>query len=123
MGDPAASMATAVEQYRTKYVFLAPTDYLESYVDIVMPDGAQVTIDGAPIGVSPTPIGSGYSIARVNLGPGNNGAHLLQSSLPVGIQVIDTFYVEKTTGGPLDEEAIASLLEALGDVVRSPIGP
>jgi hypothetical protein len=92
MGDPAASMATSVEQYRTKYVFLAPTDYLESYVDVVMPDGAQVTIDGAPMGVSPTPIGSGYGIARVNLGPGNNGAHLLQSTLPVGIQVMGYGY-------------------------------
>jgi hypothetical protein len=96
MGDPAQSISTAVEQYRTKYVFLAPSDYELSIADIVMPTGAQVTIDGAPIGVTPTPIGSGFGVARVTLGPGNNGAHLLQSTLPVGLQVIgygdDTSY-------------------------------
>jgi hypothetical protein len=37
---------------------------------------------------SPTPISSGYGINRVSLGPGNNGAHVLTSTLPVGLQVI-----------------------------------
>jgi hypothetical protein len=87
-GDPAQSVATGVEQYRTKYVFLAPSDYDISFVDIVMPTGAQVTLDGAPLSVSPTPIGSDFGVARVQLSAGNNGAHLLESTEPVGIQVM-----------------------------------
>jgi hypothetical protein len=86
-GDPSQSLSTAVEQYRTKYVFLAPADYDVSYVDVVEPMGAQVQIDGQPT-AAPKLIGSGFGVARVHLGPGNNGAHVLTSNLPVGIQVM-----------------------------------
>jgi hypothetical protein len=87
-GDPDESFAVAVEQYRTAYIFLAPSDYDLSYVDIVGPTGASVQVDGA--GVSPfTAIGStGYGISRFKLGAGNNGAHTLQADKPVGIQVM-----------------------------------
>ncbi|MGK4001018.1 IgGFc-binding protein [Sorangium sp. So ce1036] len=87
-GDPSQSLSTAVEQYRTKYVFLAPSDYDESYVDIVLPLDASVTLDDATLDLAPTPIGSGFGVARVPLGPGNNGAHVLTASAPVGIQVM-----------------------------------
>ena len=88
LGDPSQSNIASVEQYRVKYVFLAPTDYTESYVDIIEPMNAGVMLDGAAAGNSPTPIGSGYGIARVLLGPGVGGAHVLTASQPVGIQVI-----------------------------------
>ncbi|NUP07366.1 MAG: hypothetical protein HOW73_15050 [Polyangiaceae bacterium] len=87
LGDPAQSIATAVEQYRSKYVFLAPFDYDVNYVDIVMPLSAQVTLDGSPITASPEPISSDFGIARVTLADTGNGAHVLTSTLPVGIQV------------------------------------
>lgn len=87
-GDPAQSLATAVEQYRLKYVFLAPTDYDESYVDVVQPLTAQVTVDGQTLALAPTPISSGFGIVRVPLGPGKNGAHVLTATEPVGIQVM-----------------------------------
>ncbi len=48
-GDPAQSQLTAVEQFRKKYVFLAPDDYDVSYVDIVLPDGASLVLDGQSI--------------------------------------------------------------------------
>ncbi len=87
-GDPSQSQMIAVDQYRTKYVFLAPDDYDQNWVDIVQPVGATVTLDGNVIG-PPTPIGgSGFGTARVGLGPGNNGAHVLTSTEPVGIQVV-----------------------------------
>jgi hypothetical protein len=90
LGDPSQSNVAAVEQYRVKYVFLAPTDYTESYVDVIEPMGAGVMLDGKPAANAPTPIGSGYGIARVPLGagPSNDGAHVLTASSPVGIQVI-----------------------------------
>jgi hypothetical protein len=87
-GDPSMSTMTAVEQYRTKYVFLAPDDYDVSYADVILPSGANVAIDGAPLSAPVTPISSGFGIARVQLGPGVQGAHLLTSDKPVGLQVM-----------------------------------
>jgi hypothetical protein len=87
-GDPAQSSITAVEQYRKKYVFLAPDDYDVSFVDIVLPDGAKLELDGVSLTVSTTPIASGFSVARVPLGSGQNGNHVLESDEPVGIQVM-----------------------------------
>jgi hypothetical protein len=88
-GDPAQSLAIAVEQYRTKYVFLAPDDYPVSFVDIVTQSGTTITLDGAPVTTVAQAIGtSAYGIARVALGTGQAGAHVLTASQPVGIQVV-----------------------------------
>jgi hypothetical protein len=87
-GDPSMSVSTAVEQYRTKYVFLAPDDYDVSYVDIVVPMGAVVTLDGSALTAAITPVSSGFGVARQVLGPGQQGAHVLESDKPVGIQVL-----------------------------------
>jgi IgGFc binding protein len=87
-GDPSMSLATAVEQYRLKYVFLAPDDYVTNYVDVIMPSGAAVVVDGTPV-AAPTAIGSSkHGVSRVKLGPGAGGAHVLVSDKPVGIQVL-----------------------------------
>ena len=75
---PATSLATAVEQYRLKYVFLAPDDYDVNYVDVIMPMDAAVTLDGTAAGAAPTAIGSsGFGVARVQARPGHGGAHVL----------------------------------------------
>jgi hypothetical protein len=87
-GDPSQSMLTAVEQYRKKYVFLAPDDYDVNYVDIVLPQGAKVTLDGVDVSVTSSAIASGFSVARLQLGPGVDGNHVLESDVPVGIQVM-----------------------------------
>ncbi len=86
-GDPSQSFTVAVEQYRTAYIFLAPSDYDVSYVDVVGPVGANVMIDGSPI-TSFTPISNGFGVSRFLLGAGNQGAHQLASDKPVGIQVM-----------------------------------
>ena len=107
-GDPAQSLATAVEQYRLKYIFLAPSDYPVSFVDVVQPMDAQVTIDGAGTGVPPTAISSNFGVARVPLGPGNNGAHVLTATAPVGIQVVGYGnYTSYQYPGGLNLDAIA----------------
>jgi hypothetical protein len=87
LGDPAQSFMVAVEQYRSKYVFLAPSDYVVSYVDVVQPLDATLSLDGTPLAVQPVPLGSGFGLARVALPPGGDGAHVLSASAPVGIQV------------------------------------
>ena len=88
-GDPAQSIATAVEQYRTKYVFLAPADYTQNFADVLMPKTATLTLDGVNVAATPVPIGSSqYGVARIPLGLGNGGAHVLLSTEPVGLQVL-----------------------------------
>jgi hypothetical protein len=108
-GDPAQSLVAAVEQYRRKYVFLAPTDYPVNFVDVVQPMAAEVLLDGAPPGGTLTPLGtSGYGVRRVPLGPGNGGAHVMTSAEPFGIQVMG--YGEYTSyqyPGGLNLEVIA----------------
>ena len=87
-GDPSQSLPTAVEQYRAKYIFLAPDDYDENWIDIVVPDGASVTVDDAPVTAKPTAIANGFGVVRHKLGPGIDGAHTLAASKPVGLQVM-----------------------------------
>jgi hypothetical protein len=87
-GDPSQSFAVAVEQYRTAYIFLAPSDYDISFVDIVGPTGVNVQVDGAPVSGFTAIGSSGYGVARFKLGPGQQGAHNLTSDKPVGIQVM-----------------------------------
>jgi hypothetical protein len=106
-GDPSQSLCTAVEQFRVKYIFLAPADYDESYVDVIQPMNAQVTIDGAGA-PGPQGIGSGFGVARVHLGPGNGGAHVLTATAPVGIQVMGYgAYTSYQYPGGLNLDAIA----------------
>jgi hypothetical protein len=87
-GDPSLSVMIAIEQWRDKYVFLAPADYDESWADIAAPSGASIVIDGAPLAGSPQAISASYGVWRVKLGPGNGGQHKLESDRPVGLQVI-----------------------------------
>jgi IgGFc binding protein len=87
-GDPAQSYMVTVEQYRLKYVFLAPDDYDKSFADIVQPMDAQLILDGQAVAQQPTAISSGYGVTRVLLSSGISGAHVLESKEPVGLQVL-----------------------------------
>ncbi|MDB5213600.1 MAG: hemagglutinin/hemolysin-related protein [Myxococcaceae bacterium] len=88
-GDPSQSFAVTVEQYRTSYVFLAPNDYKTSFVDIIAPPNATITLDGQSVGSQLNPIsGTGFIGGHVSLGAGKDGVHSLQSTDPIGIQVI-----------------------------------
>jgi hypothetical protein len=89
--EPSVSLAVTPAQFRKKYSFLAPTSYQTNYIDVLVPDGAVVTLDGAAIGGFSTPItGTAWSVRRVQLtaGPKSDGKHRLDSSLPVGLQVM-----------------------------------
>jgi hypothetical protein len=84
-GDPAFSLAVPVEQFRTSYLFFAAEDFEISYVNIVHPAGAILTLDGAPIEGAIAPIGSGHSVLRAKI---DGGLHRLESTLPAGVQVM-----------------------------------
>jgi IgGFc binding protein len=86
-GDPSMSFEVAIKQFRKSYIFLAPTDYATSFADVLLPAGAQVSIDGAALNGPSNPVGtSGWTVVRQPLGPGMNGAHVLRSDQPVGLQ-------------------------------------
>jgi hypothetical protein len=88
-GDPSLSSAIAVEQYRLKYVFLAPDDYDLNYADVVAPMGATLMLDGAAVSVAPAQVGTtGYGTYRIKLSNANGGTHTLTSDQPCGLQVL-----------------------------------
>jgi len=108
-GDPSMSMITSVEQFRTKYVFLAPDDYLVNYVDIVAPRGAKPRLDGMAVTETPDSLGT-YEVYRVKLGPGPHGvgSHTLTADKAVGIQVLGYgLYTSYHYPGGLNLSAIA----------------
>jgi hypothetical protein len=88
-GDPSMSPMVATQQYRDSYIFLAPTDYDESFTDIVIPHGTTLTLDGFPVDSTPTEVNSTWSVVRLQLtNTGEDGAHVLQGTKPFGVQVI-----------------------------------
>jgi hypothetical protein len=109
-GDPAQSLAIAVEQFRSTYVFLAPSDYPVNYADVVAASGTTLMLDGANVTASPEVIGTtGYGVYRLLLGAGQAGAHTLSASMPVGLQVIGYgAYTSYMYPGGLDLAQIAA---------------
>ena len=88
-GDPAMALGVAVEQYRDKYLFHAPTNYESNFVNVTAPTGSTVTLDGANIPLASFGAigGTGYSLARVQLSNAGNGNHSVTSAAKVGISV------------------------------------
>jgi hypothetical protein len=88
-GDPAFMLEVTVEQFRQKYIFLAPDDYDVAVADIVVPDGASVRLDGAALTGRVESIGrSAWSVIRQALTPGDRrGVHTVQSNKPIGLKV------------------------------------
>jgi hypothetical protein len=109
-GDPSLSSAIAIEQYRLKYVFLAPEDYDFNFADVVAPMTAHLMLDGAAVSMTPTAIGgSGYGIYRIALTAGANaGVHTLDSDQPCGLQVLGYgLYTSYQYAGGLNLRSIA----------------
>jgi hypothetical protein len=89
-GDPAMSMEVTPEQFRQSYTFLAPTDYLENFADVLIPQGASVILDGKALADAPTQIGkSEWGFVRAKLGAGAGGVHTISTpdERGLGLQV------------------------------------
>lgn len=87
--DPSMLLAVATEQYRKDYLFHAPPSWETNFVDIILKNGTSVEVDGQKV-LGPVQIGAtGYSLARVKLGPGpmGDGNHTILGSDRVGIGV------------------------------------
>jgi len=88
-GDPAMTVAVGQEQYRNSYLFHEPTNYEYSYVNVVAPTGAAITLDGTAVpAASFTAIGAtGYSVARLTVSNAGNGNHNISGNKAFGISV------------------------------------
>ncbi len=89
-GDPAFTMEVTPEQFRKEYTFLAPSDYLENFAEVIIPKGAAVTLDGSPLAVTPEAIGaSDWTFARVALNDAGGGVHKISTTdeRGLGLQV------------------------------------
>lgn len=83
-GDPSMSLAIPTEQYRTSYTFLAPTTYATSFVSVAASTGAEVLLDGAPMGGFTSVGGTGFDVSNTTI---TGGVHTMTSSSPFGIVV------------------------------------
>lgn len=90
-GDPSFSMMVTPEQFRKEYTFLAPIDYMENFADVLLPNGAALTLDGKPVTATATAIGnSGWSSMRLPLDADSGGVHKLTTDAEggLGLQVM-----------------------------------
>ena len=89
LSDPAMVQAIPSEQFRTDYLFHAATNWTANYVDVIAPDGATVTVDGAmvPVGSWKSIGATGWSWAHVQLSNAGTGNHQVQGDQAVGITV------------------------------------
>jgi uncharacterized Fe-S cluster protein YjdI len=88
-GDPAMAVTVGVDQYRSSYLFHAPTNYEASYVNITAPTGLAVTLDGAAVPAAAfTAIGAtGFSKAQVQLSNAGDGNHRMSAASAFGVSV------------------------------------
>jgi hypothetical protein len=88
LGDPALSIVVPVEQFRSRYAFLTPDDFDVTRVEVVAPEGASLSLDGAPVTAPGEVIeGTGFRVVRLAIDASKVSAHLLEASAPVGVQV------------------------------------
>jgi IgGFc binding protein len=86
-GDPSQTVFPATEQYRKKYLFLAPDDYNVSYAVVSGPLDAAPIIDGIALtGIQF--VGTGFGVWRATLGNLAKGSHTLTAAKPVALQVM-----------------------------------
>ncbi|HTA89920.1 MAG TPA: IgGFc-binding protein [Polyangiaceae bacterium] len=89
-GDPSMSMEVTPQQFRKQYTFLAPKDYLENFADVLIPTGADVTLDGNPLSGTPTPIDADWGYVRAKLDNSGTGVHSISTTNAngLGLQVM-----------------------------------
>jgi hypothetical protein len=88
LGDPSMSLAIPVEQFRTSYLFTAPTTYDLNFATVIAKQGTTVRIDGVLLVASDfTAVGdSDYRVAQVLLDDAK-AVHTLSASDEVGLTV------------------------------------
>jgi len=106
-GDPAMCLGIPYEQYRDEYTFLTPLTYEMSWVNVTIKSGSEggVLLDGLPVSVQWTPIGtSGFVVGTIDL---VGGVHQITAPTAFGITVYGVGdYTSYMYPGGLDLEKI-----------------
>lgn len=76
IGDPALGMCPPSEQYRSSYDFLTPETFTKNFVNVIAPEGAAITLDGAQLPALTAIPGTGFGWVRVEVA---DGAHHMES--------------------------------------------
>lgn len=90
-GDPAFSVVVPTVNFSKVYAFVAPLAFDYNFADVLVPNGASVLLDDAPLAGTKTAIGaSGWSVVRVPLSSDTGGVHRVTTTheLGVGVQVM-----------------------------------
>ncbi len=85
--DPAMVQAVTPAQFRSDYLFHAAPTWTANFVDIIAPNNAMVTVDGANVAAWTAIGATGFSAAHVPLSNAGNGNHSVASNQKVGISV------------------------------------
>jgi len=75
VGDPAMSIETPVEQYRSRYDFFVPPAFVPSFANVVIARGGRVRLDGRAVTAAPTGVLGARDLYRLPL---SQGAHRLE---------------------------------------------
>lgn len=107
-GDPALVLEVPTAQYRNRYRFLTPATYTESFVNVVVPPGAQISLDGALLQGPGVPTGTGLETRVATLPPGAHEVYALDPQVRFGIKVYGVApYTSYAYPGGLDLAPIA----------------
>ena len=89
-GDPAMTIMVTPQQFRQSYTFLAPSDFEKNFADILVPQGATATLDGAPLSAAQAIGTSSWGIVRAPLDSSASGVHKLSTTDAhgLGLQVM-----------------------------------
>ncbi len=83
IGDPAFILAVPVERFREDYIVLTPTGYSEDYVNVIRPASPPITLNGALVNATFTPVGDGsYEFAAIRV---QAGVQVVESTQPFGM--------------------------------------
>jgi hypothetical protein len=85
-GDPSLSLAVPVEQYRSDYQFLVPSQYDVNYVSLIVPTPGQAMLDGVAVSsqqLHVLPSGD-FATGRVTL---QAGQHRIVCAMGCGIEL------------------------------------
>ncbi|RAL22258.1 hypothetical protein DL240_10415 [Lujinxingia litoralis] len=85
IGDPAMSAGVPTDQFRDNYIVLTPQNYERDYLNIIVPTGREVRLDGEPIAASRWElVGSRgrFEVATLQV---DAGFHTLSGEEPFGV--------------------------------------
>ena len=85
IGDPAMAIAVPIEQFRDHYIVHTPEDYERDYLNVIVPIGRDVKLNGETIPASSWEVVgqmNRFEVATLSVGP---GFHTLTSDEPFGV--------------------------------------